>query len=200
MIGTSQPRHLAQVVGNRLGLPAFLGVNSGIGAVGIHQRENRPAELFRNLHHAQRLAITLRMRRAKIAVDALLHVPPLLGADHQNFLAVKAGHAADDRRIVAEAAVAVNLAPVGEHALDVVEGLRTLGMPGQFRLLPGRLQRLHLLPQDVDALLQLRQLAVSLFVLTGVASISATCRSICSSSCCAFSVFHDSITLTDHAS
>ena len=61
-----------------------------------------------------RLAITLGMRRAEVAVDALLHVPALLRADHQHFLAMKAGHAANHGRIVAKAAVAVNFAEVGE--------------------------------------------------------------------------------------
>jgi hypothetical protein len=80
---------------------------------------------------------------------------------------MKAGHPAYDRRIVAEPAVAMNLAPVREHALDIVERLRALGMPGQFGFLPGGLQRLHLLPEGVDALLQLRQLAASCLILPG---------------------------------
>ena len=61
------------------------------------------------------------MRRPEIAVDALLHVAALLRADDQHFFAMKTRHAADDGGIVAEAAVAVNFAEVGEDALDVVQ-------------------------------------------------------------------------------
>ena len=99
------------------------------------------------------------MRRAEVAVDALLHVAALLGGDDQNFFAVKAGHAADDGGVVAKAAVAVNFAEVGEDALDVVERLRTLRMPRQFGLLPGGGRRVHFLPQGLDAFLQFGDLA-----------------------------------------
>ena len=78
---------------------------------------------------------------------------------------MKTSHPAYDRGIVAEPAVAVNFAPVGEHAFDIVEGLRSLGMPGQFRFLPGGLERLRLLPQDVDAILKFREPAKSLLIL-----------------------------------
>ncbi len=59
----------------------------------------------------------------------------------------------------------MNLAPVGEHALDIVERLRTLRVPCQFRLLPGRLQVLHFLPENVNTLMKLCQLALRLVIL-----------------------------------
>ena len=80
---------------------------------------------------------------------------------------MKTSHAANDGRIVAKTAVAVDLAPVREQALDIVERLRTLRMPRQFRFLPGGLQAFHFLPEDVDALLKFRKLAVGLLVLPG---------------------------------
>ena len=98
------------------------------------------------------------MRRAEIAVDALLHVAALLRADDQDLFAVKTRHAADDGGIVAEAAVAVNFAEVGKNALDVVESLGALRMPRQFGLLPCGGRSVHLLPQGIDALLQFRDL------------------------------------------
>ena len=119
-----------------------------------------PAKFFRDLHDAQSLAVALRVRHAEIAVDTLLHVAGLLIADDENFLAVKAGHAANNGGIVAETAVAVNFAQVGENALDVVEGLRALRMAGKFRFLPGGLLGLHLFAQSMDAFLELRQLAM----------------------------------------
>ena len=137
MIGTSQPRHLAKIVGNGFGLPALFRMNAGVGAVGIDQCEDGAPEFFRNLHHPDCLAIALRMRRAKVPVDALLHVAALLGGDDQHFFAVKPRHAADDGSVVAKAAIAVNLAEIGKHALDVIERLRALRMPRQFGPLPG---------------------------------------------------------------
>src|SRR5258706_8915670 len=108
------------------------------------------------------------MRRTEIAVHALLHVPPFLGADHQNFLAMKACHAANDGGIVSEAAIAVNLAEISEETLDVIERLRPLGMPRQLRFLPGSLHAFHFLSKNVNALLQLRQLLPGFLTLPGV--------------------------------
>ena len=140
-----------------------------------------------NLHDANRFAVALGMRRAEIAVDALLHVAALLRGDDEHFFAMEAGHAADDGGIIAEAAVAVNLAEIGEHALDVVERLRTLGMARQFSFLPGGVGSVDLSSQGFDAVLQFGDLATSCSS-GSAASISATCRSISSSSCWAFSV------------
>ena len=76
-----QSHDLAQILGDGFSLPPFFRVDAGISAIRIDQREDGPVKFFRNLHDAQRLAVTLRMRRAKIAVDALLHVASLLRAD-----------------------------------------------------------------------------------------------------------------------
>src|SRR4029077_1109205 len=81
---------------------------------------------------------------------------------------MKTRHPANDGGIVSKAAVAVNLAEVGKHALDVVERLRTLGMPRQFRFLPCALQAPQVFSQNVNALLQFRELLSRLFVLPGV--------------------------------
>src|ERR1700677_1229348 len=106
------------------------------------------------------------MRRAEVAVDALLHVPAFLSAHHEDFFAVEAGHTADDRRVIAKSAVAVDFAPVREQALNVVEGLGTLGMASEFSFLPSRLRGLQLLPQGMDPFMQLRQLAASVLILS----------------------------------
>ena len=55
----------------------------------------------------------------------------------QDGLAVEAGHAGGHRGVVGELAVAVNLAEVGEQGLDVVHGIGTLRVPGQFGFDPG---------------------------------------------------------------
>ena len=117
-----------------------------------------------SLHYPNGLAISLRMRRAEVSVDALLHVAALLGGDDQHFFAVEAGHAADDGGIVAEAPIAVDFAKVGEDTFDVVEGLRTLRMASQFRFLPGGGWCIHLAAQRIDTILQCCDLAAGCII------------------------------------
>ena len=74
---------------------------------------------------------------------------------------MEAGHSANNGGIVAERAIAVNFAEVGEQALDVIEGLRALGMTGEFRFLPGGLRCIHLFPKSRKPLLELLELLVS---------------------------------------
>src|SRR5579864_2444408 len=153
-----QAGHLAQVVGDGFGLSALFGLHPGICAVSVDQGEDRAAEFFRDLHDADRFAVSLGMGRAEVTVDALLHVAPLLRGDEHDFFAVEAGHAADDGGIVAEAAVSVNFAEVREDALDVVERLGALRMSRQFGLLPGAGRGVHFAAQGLDAVLELGDL------------------------------------------
>ena len=109
----AQPRHLVEVAADRLGLAALLGADAGIGAGRVDEREERQAELLGELHQPQRLAIALGPRHAEVAVDLLLGVAALLVADHHARDAVEAREAADDRGIVRERAVAVQLLEIG---------------------------------------------------------------------------------------
>ena len=84
---------------------------------------------------------------------------------------MEAGHSANNGGIVAESAIAVDFAEVGEQPLDVIESLRTLGMAGEFGLLPGGLRCIDLFAQSVETLLELRQLLVRA-VITGRGSLN----------------------------
>ena len=75
-----------------------------------------------------------------------------------DFLAVKASHPANNRRIVAESAVSVNLAPVGENALNIIQRVRTLRMTRQFGPLPRVQMRRNLAAKVVHAIVQLLDL------------------------------------------
>ena len=66
-------------------------------------------------------------------------------AEHRDFFSLKTRHTADESGIVAEKAVAVDLAPVGENAFDVIERIRTLRVARQLGLLPGIHLRMELL-------------------------------------------------------
>ncbi len=72
----------------------------------------------------------------------------------------------DDRRIVRETTVAVNLTPVGEDAFHVVERVRALRMARQFGFLPRPVARMDLPAQGFHALVQLLDLPARLFVLS----------------------------------
>ena len=72
-----------------------------------------------------------------------------------------------------KSAVAVNFAEVCEEPLDVVEGLRTLRMPRQFRFLPRGLQPFHFLLQRSNAAVKLRELAVRFFAVVLAVAIVA---------------------------
>ena len=79
---------------------------------------------------------------------------------------MKTRHAANHRGVVTKPAVAVDLAPVGEDALDIVERMRTLHVARQLRLLHG-IGSHQLLAQGFDALLQPFKLAASFVSLAG---------------------------------
>ena len=153
-IGVAQPRHLAQVAGDRLGLAALLGVEARVGARRVHEAEDRPAELRGELHHAQRLAIALGLRHAEVAVDLLLGVAALLVADDRHRPVAEEREAADERRVVREAPVAVELGPLREERLDVVERVGPVRVARDQRLLPGRELRVDLAPARVELLAQ----------------------------------------------
>ena len=85
--------------------------------------------------------------------------------DH-HFFAVKTRHAAENGSIIGVAAIAVNFAPIGKNALDVVERIRPLRVPGQFGFFPGAEMGGHLFAQELNAFLKLLNLAVCALVLS----------------------------------
>ena len=110
----------------------------GIRRRRVDEADDRPAELLRQLHRPQRLAIAVGPRVAEVAVDLLLGVAALLVADDQHRLALVERGAGDDGVVVGEAAVAVQLDEVGEQALDVVERGRPRRMARHQHALPRR--------------------------------------------------------------
>src|SRR6266550_6004663 len=84
----------------------------------------------------QRLAVTLRMRHPEVALDQLLRAVTLLMGDHHDGPAGKTGRPADDGGVVAEAAVAVQLAEVLEDGAEVVERSGPVDVPGDLYDVP----------------------------------------------------------------
>src|ERR1700716_1831420 len=95
-------------------------------------------EFLRESIEAHGLAVPLRVRHAEVANDVLLGRRSLLLANDDDRTAIKLGDAADDRWVVAERAVSVELLKALEHAADDVEGVRARDVPRGLHGLPGR--------------------------------------------------------------
>src|SRR5262249_46461336 len=76
------------------------------------------------------------MRHAELPVDALLDLAALLVANERDRPAREPPDTGDDRPVVRPTAVAVQLDPVGEHALDVVERVRPVGVTSELDVFP----------------------------------------------------------------
>ena len=133
-----QPAHFQQISRDALGLPALFGADAGIGPGGVDQADHRQVELLGQLHTPQRLAVALGVRQAERAADLFLGVPALVMPDQHHLVVGRAGQAAHDGRVVAVAAVAVELAELAADGIDVVLEQRPLGMPRHLHRFPGR--------------------------------------------------------------
>ena len=89
------------------------------------------------MHGAQGFAVAFRLRHAEIPVKLLFGIAALLFADQQDGLAVEPAHAAHDRGIVPEEAIAVDFLEIRQNALHVVERVRAFGMARVLDSLPG---------------------------------------------------------------
>jgi len=110
----------------------------GIGAGGVDKGEHRQPELLGQLHQAQRFAVALGARHAKVAQRALFGVAPFLLAQHHAGLAVEARQPADDALVVGKVAVAVQLDKMAKNFAHVIERVGALAVAGDLGHLPRR--------------------------------------------------------------
>ena len=150
-------RELNEIPADRLRLPVLLSVNAGVSARGINKRDDRETELLGKLHQAKGLPVPFGVCHAEVAVRTALDVAALLMPDHHHGVAAETRETADNRRIIAVAAITMQLIEIGEHHPDVVERIRAVRVAGhlgnlqrgQFRV--GLLQKLgRLLLETVD--------------------------------------------------
>ena len=106
----------------------LLGGHARVRAGDVDERDHREPVPVGELHRAHRLPVPLRIGHAEVAPRALLDVAALLIADQRDRAAAEAPEADDDRRVVAVLPVAVELEPVVEQALHVVERVRPVRM------------------------------------------------------------------------
>ena len=88
------------------------------------------------LHHPHGLPVPLGIRHPEVPVRALADVPPLLVSNEHDRAPVEAGKARDDRRIVGERAVSVQLDEVVADPLHVVERVGTILMACELDRVP----------------------------------------------------------------
>src|SRR5581483_180272 len=106
------------------------------------------------------------MRHAKIPVNSLLCVTALLLPNHDYFRAVKASHPTNNCRIIAKSTVTMDLTPVGENTLDIVERIWTLRMPRQFCFHPRWARSRRLCAQCLYSIVQFLDLTPRIVVLS----------------------------------
>src|SRR5581483_6368259 len=104
-----------------------------------------------------RLRVALRVGHPELPRVALLRVPALLLADQRDGAPVEPAEAGDERAVIGAAAVAVELDPVVEDPIDVVERVRPVRMACELDRVPdlvlgrgrGRLELLELAVQPL---------------------------------------------------
>ena len=132
-----QRRHRAQVPRDRLRLSPLLRADPRVGAGGVDERDEREAELLRELEHTVRLPVPLRVGAPEIAQQILLRVSPLLVSDHHGGAAAEPGEAGDEGAVVAEEPVPGEFDETVRHQAEVVERVGTMRVPRDLDALPG---------------------------------------------------------------
>src|SRR3954454_3243067 len=94
------------------------------------------------------------MRHSEVALQLLLGVAPALVPDHHDRVVVEACPAADDRRVVTERAIPVELDEIGEGKPYVIRGERALRVARDLYPLEGREVLVNFLAQIVELALQ----------------------------------------------
>ena len=132
-----QHHHFAQVDRDGLGDMPFFRADARIRARRVDQRHHRQPEFLRQTHDSHRLAITLGMGAAEVALDVLLHVAPFLVGDDDAANPVQRGQTARHGAVIAEGAVPVQFDEVAEAQPQVIQGVGSLWMARDFHTIPG---------------------------------------------------------------
>ena len=128
--------------------------------MGVHKAEHRPAELCRELHHAQSFPVAFRLRLPEIAREPLLGVASFLVPDHRDGPPVVFGKTGDNGLVVGVPAVAMQLHEIREQEIHVVQCVGPLLVPRNLSALPRSQMRIEFFSQLRDFLADTLQLHV----------------------------------------
>src|SRR6185369_10052343 len=117
------------------------------------------------LHHPQRFPIALRVRHAEVPPENFLRVASALLPHHHHRLAVEARPPANNCRIVAKSAIAMELDEIGEDQLDELRGERPLDVASHLDSLPWGETVIDLVAQLGELLLERGNLLVDAHLL-----------------------------------
>src|SRR4029077_3001586 len=112
-------------------------------------------------------AIAFGIRHTEVTLDSLLGITTFLRSHKHDLVAVKACHSAKQRRIVSEAPVAVNLAPVRKDALYIVKEVGSLGVPRKLSFLPRTAHGIKLIAQALHLPVKLVKLLLGFEISPG---------------------------------
>src|SRR6185312_8327403 len=131
-----EPRHDRLRARDRRALSVLLRDDARVGARRVHERDDRKAVPLGELHRVPGLAVPLRVRHPEATARALVDVATLLLPDEDDRAVAEPAEAGDHRAVVTQRPVAVELEPVVEQALDVVERVGAVVVAGQLALAP----------------------------------------------------------------
>ena len=124
-------RHRREAAADRLALAALLGANPRVSPLGVDEREDGEAEAVGELEEAARLPVPLGLRLAEVPVTFSFVVRPSGGRRRRRSRPFYLASRRRWRGRRRSAGVAVELLPVGEQELDVVECVRAARVSGE---------------------------------------------------------------------
>ena len=130
--------HLENVLGNRTGLPAFLGPYPWVSTRSVDETDDWQAQSFGETHLAQRLAVALGVCRAKMARQTIFRGLAFAMADQHDPLAENGRQTGRNRPIVAKVAISVQLDEILAEVLDKVTGERPIRVASDLNPIPRR--------------------------------------------------------------
>src|SRR6202022_3524449 len=126
-----------QVVRDRPGDATLLRARAGEGTGRVDEGHDRKLESFRLPDQPQGLAVALGVGHPEIAHRSFRRGAALLLRDDHDRPLVERGRPANDRVVVTEDAITVQLEEIAEDRVDVVERVGPVRVPGELALLPG---------------------------------------------------------------
>ena len=121
-----QTAHLHQVAGNGLALSALLGILAGVRAGGVHKSNDGTPEFFCLLHHAQSLAVPLRSRHTKIALQVFLQRGSLAMPQNCDGHPMKPRNTAQNGGILLALAIPALFKEIGKQCVNDLADMRAI--------------------------------------------------------------------------